>query len=79
MEESDFPPGRRFLVKGFDLPVSLSPEYVATNWWGGTPEVMDDEWLRHAIFISNEGLDPVSFEEFLKVVDASRPASSSNS
>jgi hypothetical protein len=31
------------------------------------------------MFISNEGLDPVSFEEFLKVVDASRPASSSNS
>jgi hypothetical protein len=55
------------------------PRRILLLEWGGTPEVMDDEWLRHAMSISNEGLDPVSFEEFLKVVDASRPADSSNS
>jgi hypothetical protein len=35
--------------------------------------------LRHPMFIFNEELDPFRFEEFLKVVEASRPSSSSNS
>jgi hypothetical protein len=64
-----FPPGTKFFVKGFDVPVAVPPTGKAASWFGGHkgPD-WSDERLLFVLYKSNEGLSPVSFGEFVKVV-----------
>jgi len=47
-QQSEFPPGTEFVVKGFDVPLAHLPNYGQfswINWYGGTPKQYDPKWL----------------------------------
>lgn len=66
---SDFPPGTRFVIKEFDVPLAWVPQRGWFNWFGGQPRRYDETALR---IDNNWPAD--SFEEWLEIVKASLPS-----
>ena len=63
---SDFPPGTRFVIKEFDVPLVCVPGEGWLNWFGGSPRPYDINMLR---VDNNWPAD--SFEEWVGVVEQS--------
>jgi hypothetical protein len=63
---SDFPPGTRFVIKEFDVPLAQIPGEGWFNWFGGTPRPYDANSLR-----ADNNWSAESFEEWLAVIKAS--------
>ncbi len=63
---SDFPPGTRFVIKEFDVPLVDIPGQGWFNWWGGKPRPYDVRNLK----IDNNWPAP-SFEDWVGLVAAS--------
>jgi hypothetical protein len=70
-KKSEFPPGTRFVILEFNVPLAQIPrgeraEWV--NWFGGAPRPYDVTWLK---VDNNWAAD--SFEEWTALVEASIP------
>jgi hypothetical protein len=66
---SDFPPGTKFVVKEFDVPLVWIPGQGWFNWFGGTPRPYDVSFLK---VDNNWPAD--SFEAWLEIVKESLKA-----
>jgi hypothetical protein len=60
---SDFPPGTRFVIKEFDVPLAYVPGKGWFNWFGGSPKPYDDTRLR-----VDNNWPAESFEEWVAVI-----------
>lgn len=67
-KSSDFPPGTEFVIKEFDVPLVRLPGRGWFNWFGGAPRPYDASSLR-----VDNNWPAESFEEWLRVVEASLP------
>ena len=63
---SDFPPGTKFVIKEFDVPLVWVPWQGWFNWFGGTPRRYDESFLR-----VDNNWPAESFEEWVGIVEAS--------
>lgn len=63
---ADFPPGREFVIKEFDVPLVKIPGRGWFNWFGGIEREYDETALR-----VDNNWPAGSFEEWLRVVKAS--------
>ena len=66
MRETDFPPGTRFYIKEFDVPLAQVPGQGWWNWYGGSARRYDPVNLKPG----NQWLAE-SFAEWREVVEAS--------
>ena len=60
---SDFPPGTRFVIREFDVPLAYVPGEGWFNWFGGSPKPYDDTRLR-----VDNNWPAESFEEWVAVI-----------
>jgi len=67
-KSSDFPPGTKFVIKEFDVPLAWIPSRGWFNWFGGASRPYDERFLR---VDNNWHAD--SFEEWIRVVEQSLP------
>lgn len=68
-DESEFPPGTRFVIKEFDVPLVQIPRedrYEWINWFGGKPRPYDVKGLK----VGNNW-EAESFLEWASIVAAS--------
>jgi hypothetical protein len=66
---SDFPPGTRFVIKEFDVPLASIPagdQCKWVNWYGGIPRPYDAIWLK-----VDNNWPAESFEEWIALISAS--------
>ena len=63
---SDFPPGTKFVIKEFDVPLVWVPGEGWSNWYGGSPSQYDVKMLK---VDNNWPAD--SFEQWVEVVEQS--------
>lgn len=69
LDESDFPPGTRFVIKEFDIPLVQIPRGDKSewmNWFGGTPRPYDVKSLT-----VDNNWEAESFHEWASIVAAS--------
>ena len=68
-QASDFPPGTRFVIKEFDVPLACIPAGAQCkwmNWYGGIPRAYDVTWLK-----VDNNWPAESFEEWASLITAS--------
>jgi hypothetical protein len=65
-KRTDFPPGTKFIIKEFNLPLVWIPKQGWFSWFGGSQRLYDTRFLR----VDNNWLAE-SFEEWLEVVEDS--------
>jgi hypothetical protein len=63
---SDFPPGTGFVIKEFNVPLTLVPGKGWFNWFGGVPRAYDPSSLK-----PGNNWDADSFEQWVGIVEAS--------
>ena len=64
---SDFPPGTKFVINEFDVPLAFVPGKGWFNWSGGVPRAYDPSFLKQG-----NHWDADSFEQWVGIVEASR-------
>ncbi len=62
-KQDDFPPGSRFVIKEWDVPLVQMPSGEWINWYGGAPTPYDIRGLK-----VDNNWDAESFEEWVSLI-----------